>query len=502
MIGRERKERYFQRLEQIQEIESYSPIVIRIREVASNPNASAADLANVILHDHGLTAKVLRLANSAYYSPDRRITTLTHAVVVMGFQAIKNLALSVSIYDTFLALENSSSFNFRHFWVHSVTTAVCSHWLARRTSYPSGEEAFVAGFLHDLGKLIIGAFTPADWNMIQRKIKQGHTPLQAELQWLGTYHTEIGEFVGKKWNFPDPLLNAIRNHHRIGMKSNEKSGDPLMDLIYLANLMAKVAFSGPGTIPEKRNEVKDVARSLYHISEQEMEQFFDSILTRIQQSARELAIPIDEFSIDKDPAEVKSEEEKEQQEASSLVEMELNAVKSKYRDRLKEMQLFHAITRSLVHAVDQDEILTLLAESLFRAKISEKILLLKLKKNTNKLFGFIGFGFDIQDTVKRFSCDISDESDLFYRIVRDNRVLHVADVRQPLWRDHVNIEFLHLIQSHSFAIIPIVVWGRTIALLAIGNQKTADVITEETVRAAHLVSMQAGLALERYIRLT
>ncbi len=142
-------------LTKFKDLPTLPDVVARVMQIVSNPLTTADDLNQVISLDQALTFKVLRLANSAYYGFPKEITTITQAVTILGFNTIRNLALSVSVHKMLFADKEKSIFSYREFWKHGVAVGVCSRLLARRVGYKSEENAFTAGLLHDIGKSLL-----------------------------------------------------------------------------------------------------------------------------------------------------------------------------------------------------------------------------------------------------------------------------------------------------------------------------------------------------------
>jgi HD-like signal output (HDOD) protein len=128
-------------------------VVSRLIELVDSPRTSAALLARLISADQALTAKVLKLANSAYYGFPREISTVNMAIVVLGFNAVKEMGLSISVFDVFKKTASSPLFDVAQFWEHSVGCGVAARMLARNYRPAIAGEAFVAGLLHDVGKV-------------------------------------------------------------------------------------------------------------------------------------------------------------------------------------------------------------------------------------------------------------------------------------------------------------------------------------------------------------
>ncbi|MGH7441701.1 MAG: HDOD domain-containing protein, partial [bacterium] len=142
-------------LTRFKDLPTLPDVVARVMQIVSNPLTTAEDLNQVISLDPALTFKVLRLANSAFYGFPKEITTITHAVTILGFNTIRNLALSVSVHKMLFDGHDQGLFNYRDFWKHCVAVGVCSRMLAGRIGYKNEDNAFTAGLLHDMGKSLL-----------------------------------------------------------------------------------------------------------------------------------------------------------------------------------------------------------------------------------------------------------------------------------------------------------------------------------------------------------
>lgn len=188
-------------------------IVSKMIELVDNPRTSAASLARLISSDQTLTARILKLANSAYYGFPKEISTVNMAVVVLGFNTVKDMGLSLSVFDAFKNQENSSGFDFARFWEHSIGCGVASRMLARSYMYRNASEAFVAGLLHDIGKIILNQYFHYEFIEIMDLVAQGESLDQAEESIIGTSHAQIGSWLAEKWNLPEIISKTILYHH-------------------------------------------------------------------------------------------------------------------------------------------------------------------------------------------------------------------------------------------------------------------------------------------------
>jgi len=229
-------------------------VASRMLQMVDDPNVSAGSLGKALSEDQVLTARILKLANSSYYGFPRRISTVNLAVVVLGFEAVKDLILSVAVMDLFRNGARDSRFDLTQFWDHSVRVAAASRQIARILRWRSVGEAFTAGILHDIGKVVLHQYQPKAFDeMIRRIADDGVPPLDAELDVLGATHAEVGAWLVEKWNIPAPLVQAVRYHHSPGEAQLEHSAHAA--LLHLADILTHRLGHGNGVEHPVRHEV-------------------------------------------------------------------------------------------------------------------------------------------------------------------------------------------------------------------------------------------------------
>ncbi len=225
----------------IREIPTLPMIANRLLILLNNPNTSASDLEKVIKHDQALAARVLKIVNSAYYGFPRRITTVGQGIVILGYKAIKDLVLSVSIAELFRVREKGKIFDRTALWEHSVGVAVGAQLLAHRATLPLEDEAFIAGLLHDIGVVILDQCLTTEFDEIINLTKSGLPLIQAEERVLGFNHTLVGQMLAEKWNFPPLLVEVLRFHHRPSQKRNHWATS---SLVFVADHLCQEAGIG------------------------------------------------------------------------------------------------------------------------------------------------------------------------------------------------------------------------------------------------------------------
>ncbi|KPK95711.1 hypothetical protein AMJ80_04070 [bacterium SM23_31] len=222
------------------------PIIFeKILETVDDPRSSANELQEIIKNDQSITAKILNMANSAYYGYSKRVSSLSRAVVILGFDMVKNIALSVSVFSMFPYKNEKSYFNKEQFWLHAIACGYLGKMIAERTNYYEPDKAFIACLLHDIGKVVLDSYFEDDYSKaIQIKAKENISIREAEEKVIDLNHTEVGYFLGEKWDFPDELLSAIRYHHFPAEAPQQYSS--LTYLTYLTNIVCQEERIGEG----------------------------------------------------------------------------------------------------------------------------------------------------------------------------------------------------------------------------------------------------------------
>ncbi|MCL4498727.1 MAG: HDOD domain-containing protein [Chloroflexi bacterium] len=222
------------------DLPSMPATLARIIHTTNAPEATAEQLARIVMLDQSLATKVLRLANSAYIGRKMKAENVTEAVVTLGFGSIRNLAASASVVDALFPKRMFIGFNWPDMWTHSVTCAVGAEAIFARMMGRCGdgaESAFVAGLLHDVGKLIIARALPQRFLQVIAACRDyNFEMLRAENNILSTTHAKIGKDLAQQWDFPEKLVAGIAYHHS---PEDACEHEDLARAVHAANLLAK-----------------------------------------------------------------------------------------------------------------------------------------------------------------------------------------------------------------------------------------------------------------------
>lgn len=237
-------------LELVEKMPAFPRSVHRVIELTSDINSDPKELVEVIEHDPILITKMLRLVNSAYFGLAQKITSINYAVIYIGMNTVKNLALSAATLGV-LPRTNRAGFDMDAFLLHSLSTAIIARIFARKLKIPEREnfDFFISGLVHDFGKIVFAHFMPDDFKLALRMVREEGLPLcEAEQKIFASDHTQIGSLLGEKWNLPTHVTACMRNHH-----CQDREASMIIDSVSAADQISKelkIGFGGD-TVIEK-----------------------------------------------------------------------------------------------------------------------------------------------------------------------------------------------------------------------------------------------------------
>ncbi len=273
-------------VDRIQGLPSLPSTLTSINQMVLNTKTSPKEVAQLISSDPALTSKVLRIVNSTFYGFPNRIATITHAIVILGFNTIKSIVLSSSIFDVFQRNSDAVDFDRTEFWRHSVGCGAAARALGHRLNYPAAEELFIAGLLHDIGKIVLDQFLAAQFQEALRMAKERPCLLvQAEAEVFGFTHADVGSLLFEKWNLSKGLVQTTRFHHNPGLAGDSLK---LAAIVHVADILVRALRFGNGG-DEKIPIVSDSAWAALALEESE----FDALLRQTRAEIEKATVFLD-----------------------------------------------------------------------------------------------------------------------------------------------------------------------------------------------------------------
>lgn len=202
------------RIDSIQELPTLSTVVVQVLSMLQDINISAEELAAVVEKDQAIVPKLLKLVNSAFFGFSTKVSSVQHAVMLLGYSTVRNAVLSVEVINAMDLKRRIEGFDITKFWRHAISVAVISRYLDQETGKQYSEDVFAAGLIHDIGKLVMAHYFTnrfeATWRtMCQEKINFW----EAEPNHFPIHHAAIGAQLAQRWNLPPSLRDVVAHHH-------------------------------------------------------------------------------------------------------------------------------------------------------------------------------------------------------------------------------------------------------------------------------------------------
>jgi putative nucleotidyltransferase with HDIG domain len=254
----------------------------QLREKLDDPNSTFDDLAAIIKTDPAMSARLLKIVNSAFYGFDEKIDTLKHALNIIGTEQLTDLALAAIVTSKFEGIPRDL-INMETFWMHSIGCGIAARKIAKRIPGVEAEKMYLGGMLHDIGSLILFKESPEDTRKILIRCKEtGENLFKVEKEILGYDHAEVGALMLTEWKLPERLAEIVKYHHQPA-----KAGDYLIEACIIARADAlvyemKIGNSGEPGVPELDPKVLEVTP----ISDEEMKELKEDIAVQVDDTVR------------------------------------------------------------------------------------------------------------------------------------------------------------------------------------------------------------------------
>ncbi len=228
----------------VDRIPTLPAIAIEAIKLMEGESSSFESVADLLQNDQVLSGRILHYANTAFIGARNKITTIARAISLLGFNTVRSLILSVSVFDCFAKGSAEQQEGLVKFWLHSIAVAVTSEILANKLGFSSPDEAYLAGLVHDIGKLVCYLQMPADFAMLCQELSKqggysidGPLALGLEKEAMGIDHTEVGRIVAEQWLFPESMVSAMWLHHQPVPGAIDPASENIYQLIHFADVI-------------------------------------------------------------------------------------------------------------------------------------------------------------------------------------------------------------------------------------------------------------------------
>jgi len=267
----------------IKKIDSLKPIpqvVIKIMSIAQNPESSMSDLSKVIIYDTALTANLLKVANSAYFSLPEKVDSVHQAIVFMGMRQVIDLVLLAASAENLQAAQKGYDLKAGELWKYSLSSALIAKELAEKKKIKETHLIFTAALLKDIGKVILNQYVRDSYKKINTLVtEQGLTFREAEKEVIGIDHAELGGIVAETWKLSPKMVEIIRNHH---LPHESSISEFESSIVYLADTLCMMIGIGVGSDGLAYRSHQEIAECL-ELTEKDLQEIMAGFGEKIQE---------------------------------------------------------------------------------------------------------------------------------------------------------------------------------------------------------------------------
>ncbi|WP_455206164.1 HDOD domain-containing protein [Kaarinaea lacus] len=514
-----------ERLQEVGDLPIFSASVNRVQLVSSDPGSDAMALAVEILKDANLSSKVLKLANSSYYNRGVvKIGTLSRAIVVLGFDAIKSSVLTLKMIDSFQ--HDHPGINMSSMLVNSYMSAGFVRDMASECGLKDIEQSYICGLLHNLGDVIIAFTMPEEYlHMNQLIHDNGMSSLEAQKKIFSMPIRKIGQEIVEKWEFPSSVVKTIAPFSRSEKGPIKNAQELNKALAALTNNMMDLLYSDS---PNSKLSFKDVTKEIANITGASAEAVTNCLDRSFKQSC-ELA---EEYGLDKkllmpkvrgssDDARDKiarqlsfyanskgAEFEADQWEEAhcddgyddapqEVVEADENSTPESCGDSNAMLGILHELTTMMTQKAHINSVFNKVLEGMHKGVGFDRAMLVLLTPDHKKYIGRMATGYQADELKHYFSnFTVNAEKDLFSKLIMEGSEILVPDVNQGGWADMLPPDFTQTVRANTFLIASIRVSGKPVGMFYADTARHNRAISADDHRGFMQLVAQAQLALQ------
>jgi len=456
----------FARLQDSRNLPSLPQVLLQVMALEEQEDLDIKELIKIIAQDPAISAKALRLVNSAYYNLQGKFSSLERAVLYLGADVIKNITISASIHHVFNGIKQNDSFPMDRFWWHSFSCAIFSRRIAQQTKYLNVEEAYIAGLLHNLGKLLLWTNFPKEYASILPLLENQTDECAAEKQQIGITHCEAGSWLIKHWKLNSFMADAALYHHE--PLARIKNGFPLVKITSLAHRLSKMQA-------EEQSSLLAIGQDLLELDSRQMESIISGAQEEIENIAASLELTM--------PASANREEPK----TTPLDKHSLHLV-----SKVQDSSLLTCFLEDLLRSNDRETILQATELALHVLLEIDTILFFLHDPDDRILFGCTSPQNRFQELVQDLVLPSEATTSLLARSISEQRIINIKELTSANDLCLADAQLFDLIGESGMVYVPMVAGDTPVGVIVLGLKESR---LKGDARILHLMANQAAQSL-------
>lgn len=462
-----RTQELYSRIETARDLPTLPQVLLKLLDTCNNDDSTIKDIAQIINQDSSLCTKILRLVNSPYYRSSQKVADIEQALLNLGIASVKNITITSSVYPAFSKMKSDATFNVKFYWWHALMSAVLARSIAEKTSYHSPEEAFLAGLLHDIGRLVLWTNFPDEYSRILTSANnRPELILAGEIQ-MGASHSEVGAWLLTRWEFPSFVSDAVLYHHE--PFERVMNALPLVKIIHIANII-----SAGATLPDDGRLER--ANSLLGLDPDMVKE----MVRKAEEETRQLAETLD-IHIETDERLQKLLSDKEKETDDRLIR------------EVKDISLLQGTLQNLIEASDEDAILGIIQQSMRIIFDVRNIYFFLYEPETNMLIGRTVTGDSHGKYFREFAIPLQKKESILIKSLQRKTPMDsfVYSVRTMI----IDEQIIHLIGSDGIVCLPMICRGEYVGVMVLGTDETEVLHLFKRMKLLTMFTNQAALAI-------
>ena len=488
-----------------------SESISTINRIASSESEGVTMLSNAILKDVALTSKLLKVVNAAYYTQygGGTISTVSRAVVILGFDAVRNLALTLMLFDHLQNQEHAAQL--KDEFVRSLYGGIIAKGLAHKVGVRNAEEGFICALFHSLGKLLCMFYLMEEVEETKRVMQQKNMSEEnASVSVLGMSYHEIGIGVAKAWNFPDQISHSMRSLPADKIKKPASDMERLNILSAFSHEISRMATQEAG-----QDKIKELLRITQRfgapldISQKTIDAVAENAAIEFAKFTSTLQLDLRQSAVAKQL--LKSSGQPERTTASGMTDAILGEGMSDEQTRMIELgspgihqnaqgiltQGIQDISNSLVEGRSLNDIMRMIMETMYTSIGFSRVILCLKDARQNLMVARSGFGPDSSQIVREFKFSMAFAPDVFHVSLKNNVDIIIEDIDDPKIEARIPQWYRKAVPAHTFVLFPVVLKNNPIALIYADKPKAGDIkLPEQELNLLRVLRNQAILAIK------
>jgi len=447
-------------------------ILLRLLEACDNESTPLTKVASLIDKDPSLSYKVLQLVNSAYFGLRTTYSGIDQAVVYLGANSVKNMAVTAAVHQVFDVerFDSLKHFDIHSFWYHCLKCATLSRRIAEQTGLANPDDAYLAGLLHDLGRLVLVSVFTEQYESILAGISEETDLLSEEKDLIGATHAEVGDWLIRDWNLSSLIADTISYHHE--HLENIKQALPLVKIIYLANLLSKPGDNSP---------LFETTEALLGISADDLQEICEGTREEILQISSELGIHI---QITAGPGE-KGQMERVVSDAA--------AVQTALASRIKGITLLSGFLENVAQADDSDKMLQAFEQSMQVLLGIDQVILLLPDRDNVLLIGRTSESSKLYSLSREFVLPVQKNSSRVVAAYLSKTVDYLSLKHEP--ENLADRQVLSAFNCPEVALIPLVAEQKEVGVILLGLPIPSEKMSKDDYRLIRTIAQQVAVGL-------